>query len=128
MAVMQVDVVSAERALFSGEASEVYARTPDGEIGILPGHQPVLLALEVAPLRVKTEGGDELVLAVHSGFLEFRDNHLTVLADVAERAEDIDVGRAEGARSRAEERLAGEDDAAARAALARANVRVSVAR
>ena len=128
MATMQVDVVSAERALFSGEASEVYARTSDGEIGILPGHQPALLALEVAPLRVKAEGGDEILVAVHGGFLEFRDNHLTVLADIAERAEDIDVGRAEDARRRAESRLAGEEDDAARAALARASVRITVAR
>ena len=128
MAVMQVDVVSAERGLFSGEASEVYARTSEGEIGILPGHQPALLALETAPLRIKTEGGEEIVLAVHSGFLEFRDNHLTVLADVAERAEDIDVRRAEEARRRAEARLADEEDADTRAALSRAAVRITVAR
>jgi len=128
MATMQVDIVSAERSLFSGEATEVYARTPDGEIGILPGHQPCLLALEVAPLRVKTVDGEEIVLAVHSGFLEFRDNHMSVLADVAERAEDIDVARAEAARRRAEARLSEQADAEVLAAYKRATVRIGVAR
>lgn len=126
MASMQVDVVSAERALFSGEASGVYARTPDGEIGILPGHQPALLALEVAPLRVQTAGGEEIVLAVHGGFMEFRDDHLSVLADTAERAEDVDVARAERALQRAEGK--DDDDAEARAARARAAVRIAAAR
>ena len=125
---MQVDIVSAERSLFSGEATEVYARSPEGEIGILPGHQPVLLALEVAPLRVKTTDGEEIVLAVHSGFLEFRDNHLSVLADIAERAEDIDVARAEAALRRAEAQMEGEVAAEARAAASRAQVRIRAAR
>jgi F-type H+-transporting ATPase subunit epsilon len=101
MATMEVDVVSAERLLYSGEASEVYARTPDGEIGILPGHQPALLALTSTPVRVKDPEGDEVVVAVHHGFLEFRENHLTVLADIAELAVDIDVERAKAARNRA---------------------------
>ncbi len=82
MATMQVDVVAPDRSLFSGEASEVYARSQEGEIGILPGHQPALLALaEGAPVRVKTEGGQEESFAITGGFLEFRDNRLTVLAD-----------------------------------------------
>jgi F-type H+-transporting ATPase subunit epsilon len=86
MATMQVDVVSAEAQLYSGEANEVYARSTEGEIGILPGHQPVLLALGTAPVRVKTVEGREVRIDVHNGFLEFRDNHLTVLADAAEIA------------------------------------------
>jgi F-type H+-transporting ATPase subunit epsilon len=98
---MQVDVVSAERTLYSGEASEVYARTSEGEIGILPRHQPVLLALGSAPVRVKTPEGDQIVVAVHHGFLECRENRLTVLADIAELAVDIDVERAKAARARA---------------------------
>lgn len=80
MATMTVNVVSPEAELFSGEATEVYARSLDGEIGILPGHQPALLALADAPLRVKTaEGFQEF--NVRGGFLSFRDNVLTVLAD-----------------------------------------------
>jgi F-type H+-transporting ATPase subunit epsilon len=86
MATMQVDVVSAEAQLYSGEANEVYARSTEGEIGILPGHQPILLALGDAPVRVKTVEGREVRIEVHRGFLEFRDNHLTVLADSAEVA------------------------------------------
>jgi F-type H+-transporting ATPase subunit epsilon len=128
MAVMQVDVVTPERELFSGEATEVYARSLEGELGILPGHQPTLLALEVAPVRVKTSDGREVAVAVHGGFLEFRENHLTVLADGAELPEDIDPARAEAARRRAEEHLAREEDAGVRAALARADLRLSLSR
>ena len=84
MATMQVDVVSAEEQLFSGEASEVYARSMDGEIGILPGHQPVLLLLAPDhPVRVKTSGGGEERFDIAGGFLEFRDNHLIVLAEAS---------------------------------------------
>jgi F-type H+-transporting ATPase subunit epsilon len=82
MATMQVDVVAPDRSLFSGTATEVYARSQDGEIGILPGHQPVLLALaEGHPVRVRTDGGREETYALSGGFLEFRDNRLTILAD-----------------------------------------------
>lgn len=81
MATMQVDVVAPDRSLFSGEATEVFARSQDGEIGILPGHQPVLLALaDGHPVRVRT-GGSEESYHVTGGFLEFRDNRLTILAD-----------------------------------------------
>ena len=80
MATMRVNLVSPERELFSGEATEVYARSLDGEIGILPGHQPALLALADAPVRVKTAGGMQ-EFNVRGGFLSFRDNVLTVLAD-----------------------------------------------
>ena len=81
---MKVDVVSAEENLFSGEASEVYARSLDGEIGILPGHQPALLLLaEGAPVRVKDANGGEQSFDIAGGFLEFRENHLIVLAEVA---------------------------------------------
>lgn len=81
MATMQVDVVAPDRSLFSGEATEVYARSQEGEIGILPGHQPALLALAPgAPVRVRTGAGEES-FTLTGGFLEFRDNRLTVLAD-----------------------------------------------
>jgi F-type H+-transporting ATPase subunit epsilon len=84
MATMLVDVVSAEAQLYSGDAEAVYARSTEGEIGILPGHQPILIALGDAPVRVQTAEGREVRIEVHNGFLEFRDNHLTVLADSAE--------------------------------------------
>lgn len=125
-ATMQVDVVSAERRLYSGEATEVYARSPEGEIGILPGHQPILLALGESPVRIHTTEGDEIAAAIHHGFLEFRNNQLTVLADVAELVADIDVERARRTRQRAEQRLSeseeGEDEA--QAELERAMLRL----
>ena len=128
MATMEVEVVSPDRALFQGEASEVYARSVEGEIGILPGHQPALLLLDVAPLRVKTPDGTEHVFAVHSGFLEIREDHLRVLADIAEPIADIDAPRAGRSRQQAEERLRkDEDDAEARSALARAELRERLA-
>ena len=83
MATMQVDVVSAEEQLFSGEANEVYARSMDGEIGILPGHQPILIMLDKAPVRVKVNG-QEQSFELSGGFLEFRDNHLIVIAEGAD--------------------------------------------
>lgn len=120
---MQVDVVSAERRLYSGEATGVDARSPEGEIGILPGHQPVLLGLGESPVRVHTTEGDRITVAVHHGFLEFRENQLTVLADIAELVGDIDVERARQARRRAQERVsAGEDEA--QAELERAELRL----
>ncbi|MGI8575079.1 MAG: F0F1 ATP synthase subunit epsilon [Egibacteraceae bacterium] len=97
---MEVHLVSAERELFAGEAQAVYARSVDGEIGILPGHQPAVLALGGAPLKIVTAEGEELRFAVHRGFLQMAQNTVTVLADVAEASHDIDAGRA---RERAEQ-------------------------
>lgn len=84
-ATMQVDVVSAEEALYSGEATEVYARSTEGEIGILAGHQPVLLLLaENSSVRVKGGGAGDQEFQIAGGFLEFRNNHLIVLAEASE--------------------------------------------
>lgn len=81
MATMQVDIVAPDRQVFSGEADEVYARSQDGELGILPGHQPVLIALRAdSAVRVKAGGGEQ-AWTVSGGFLQFRDDRLTVLAD-----------------------------------------------
>ena len=126
-ATLHVEVVSPERRLFSGEATEVYARSLEGEIGILANHQPAVLALDIAPAKIRTADGEELVYAVHNGFLEMRDNRLTLLADAAERPEDIDRARAERAKRRAEEQLQSEREAAqVQAALARANLRLQI--
>ena len=86
---MQVDLVSAERRLFQGEASAVYARSVEGQIGILPHHEPILLELAPAPLVVEVDGNRE-VFGVHGGFLEYRGEHLTVLADGADRPGEVD--------------------------------------
>lgn len=128
MAEMQVHIVSATRELYRGEASAVYARSTEGEIGILPGHQPILLALEISPVTVEETSGETATWAVHRGFLEYRDEKLTVLADTAERPEDIDVERARSARDRAQQHLDDpEYEGNARADLRRAEVRLLLA-
>jgi F-type H+-transporting ATPase subunit epsilon len=128
MAEMQVHVVSATRELFGGEASAVYARSTEGEIGILPGHQPILLALEISPVRVEQSSGESVTWAVHQGFLEYRDEKLTVLADVAERPDEIDVERARAARDRAQQHLDDpEYEGNARAELRSAEIRLLLA-
>ena len=129
MGVLAVDVVSAEARLFQGEATELYARSIEGELGILPGHVPVLVGLAVGPVRITTPEGDKIVVAVHRGFLECRDDHVNVLADTAELSSEIDVARAEAARERALTRLDADDyPGDARADLARAETRLQVAR
>ena len=128
MAQMQVHVVSATRELYHGEASAVFARSSEGEIGILPGHQPVLLALEISAVRVADAQGEMTTWAVHRGFLEYRDEELTLLADVAERPEEIDVERARRAHQRAQEHLADpEYEGNAAAELRRAEIRLQLA-
>ncbi|MCL2780847.1 MAG: F0F1 ATP synthase subunit epsilon [Actinomycetia bacterium] len=95
MATMHVELVSVERPLWSGEAVAVYARTPDGEIGVLPRHAPLLAAL--APgwtVRIQPEGAAQLTFAVHGGFLSVREDGVSVLAEMAEAAADIDADRA----------------------------------
>jgi len=128
MAEMQVHVVSATRELYRGTAGAVYARSTEGEIGILPGHQPVLLALEISPVRVEQTDGEVVTWAVHAGFLEYRDGQLTVLADRAERPEEIDVERARSARERAQQHLEDLDyEGNAHAELRRAEIRLRLA-
>ncbi|MDP8960045.1 MAG: ATP synthase F1 subunit epsilon, partial [Actinomycetota bacterium] len=115
--------VSAEKRLFQGEANEVYARSLEGEIGILPGHQPALLTLDIAPVRINLADGGQETVAVHHGFLYFQDNELVVLADMAELESELDEQRAERDIERYEERLSKEEDAETRAALRRAKAR-----
>ena len=101
--VLTVAVVSAERALWSGTAKSLVAKTPEGDIGILPGHEPVLaLLVESAPLRIEEADGTRLVVAVHGGFFSVAGNEVNVIAEVAELAEDIDLERAKEALARAQ--------------------------
>ena len=101
---MHVEVVTAERELYSGEADELIAPGSEGELGILPRHAALLATLKAGELRIK-EGGVEEPLFVSGGFIEVSNNQVTVLADAAEHAEEIDQARAEEARRRAQERL-----------------------
>jgi F-type H+-transporting ATPase subunit epsilon len=124
MAVMQVELVSAERRLWSGEAEMVVARTTEGEIGILPGHAPVLGELASGLLRVIQPGGTEVVAAIHGGFLSVSATGVSVLADIAELADDIDLTRAQAAYDKAQHSFAADDDVETKAALDRAATRL----
>lgn len=125
---LHVEVVSPESILFEGEADQVVCRPTGGEIAFLPGHQPFVGALEVYPVRVLLPGSGEVVIAVHGGFVEVRDDKVTVLSDVAELPDQIDVVRARTALESATARVAADgDDAEAVAAVARAELRIKVA-
>jgi F-type H+-transporting ATPase subunit epsilon len=123
MADLNVSVVSAERALWSGEAKSIVAKTPEGEIGILAGHEPVLALLLGGPLRIEKTDGTKLLVAIHGGFFSVSDNSVQVLAEVAELGEDIDLDRAKAALARAQADTPEPDDAAIR----RAETRITVA-
>ena len=126
MATVHVELVSVERLLWSGEARMVIARTTEGELGVLPGHASLLGQLaDGGVVRVQQEGGDELVFAVHGGFLSVTDAGVSVLAELAERADEIDVARAQQALDRA--RSADDDDPAVAAARSRALSRLRAA-
>src|SRR5579859_2996587 len=101
---LHVEVVTAERELYNGEADMVSAPGSEGRLGILPRHAALLATLMPGELTIKL-GGAEEPLFVSGGFLEVSDNSVTVLADTAEHAEEIDQARAEAARRRAQEHL-----------------------
>ncbi len=120
MATMQVELVSLEKQLWSGEASAVFARTVEGEIGILPRHSPLLA--ELSPgwvVRIQIPDEPELKVAVHGGFLSVRGDGVSVLAEMAELAGEIDVARAREALRRAADSEDPEQVAARDRALAR---------
>jgi F-type H+-transporting ATPase subunit epsilon len=120
---MRVELVAVERRIWSGDANFVLARTTVGEIGVLPGHEPTLAQLEEAGIvRIDGTDGSSTTLAVHGGFLSITPESVTVLAEFAERAEEIDVARARAALDRAD---TSEPDGAA--AAARADVRLKAA-
>lgn len=103
MATFTVDLVSVERPMWSGEANAVYARTTVGEFGILPGHVPMLGQLDpqYGVVRVERDGEADLVIAAHGGFISVSDNGVSILAEMAELADEIDVERARAALDRA---------------------------
>ncbi|MBI2832229.1 MAG: F0F1 ATP synthase subunit epsilon [Chloroflexi bacterium] len=130
MATLKLDVVTAEGTVFSDEVELIVAPGAEGQLGILPHHTPLMTMLQPGELRFK-KGGEDTYLAVSGGFLEVRPDRVIVLADTAERAEEIDRERAEEAKKRAEERMAhplpGIDMARAEAALHRSIARLKVA-
>ena len=107
-ATMQVDIVSAESEIFSGEATMLIASAELGEVGIAPGHTPLITRIRPGEIRVQQpEGGEELDVYVSGGILEVQPYVVTVLADTALRAEDIDEAAAQKAKEEAEAALAG---------------------
>jgi F-type H+-transporting ATPase subunit epsilon len=100
-------VVSVERSLFEGDVDFMIANGGDGELGVLAHHAPLMTVLKPGPLTIRVTGGEEQLLFVGGGFLEVLPDRVTVLADVAEHADEISVERAEEARRRAQEKLAG---------------------
>ena len=129
----ELRVVSVERSLFEGEVEFIIANGADGELGVLARHAPLMTVLKPGPLRIQeTIGGPEQVLFVGGGFMEVLPERVTVLADVAEHADEISVERAEEARRRAQEKLAGTlttaEESEFQNALAVAEARLRLAR
>ncbi|TFV65004.1 UNVERIFIED_ORG: F0F1 ATP synthase subunit epsilon [Bacillus sp. AZ43] len=115
MATLQVELVAVERKIWSGEATMVIARTTEGELGVLPGHAPLLGELaEGGVVTIRTESGDDVVVAAHGGFLSVTEKGVSILAENAEISTEIDVERAREALRRAES--AGDDPDALEAA------------
>ncbi len=121
---IHVDIVSPEGQMFAGEATMVFAPGVEGELGIAPRHAPLLTTLTAGVVRVQTEGQDEQSFYVGGGALEIQPHKVSVLADTAARARDLDEAAAQAAKARAEEALRGRTDkidiAEAQAELARA--------
>ncbi|MEK7354612.1 MAG: F0F1 ATP synthase subunit epsilon [Chloroflexota bacterium] len=127
---IKLDIVTAERVVYSEDVDIVVVPGIDGELGILPHHTNLMTTLQAGELRAR-RAGEEVCMAISGGFLEVRPDRVIVLADSAERDTEIDLARAEEAKRRAQERLAhrvpGIDAARAEAALARSLARVKVA-
>lgn len=123
---MQVEVVSPEKVLFSGEATQVITRTAGGgEIAFLPGHAPFLGALVENHTRIYLADGTIQDVAVHGGFVQVASNKVSLLSDIAELGHEVDVDRAREAKERAEAHLAREHSAEMAAALQRAHARLN---
>lgn len=104
MSTFLLEIVTPERKVYEQEANMVIVKGAEGELGILPNHIPLVTPLRIAPVIVKS-GGEEQVIAVNGGFMEVRKDKVVILAESAERPEDIDVDRATQAKERAERLL-----------------------
>ena len=131
-ATIRLDIVSAERELFSGECEMVVAPGAMGELGIMPRHAPLVTTLKPGEVRAKMPGGDEQSFYVSGGMLEIQPHVVTVLSDIGQRAEDLDEAAALAAQEQAErllaDRAAGIDEARARAELAQAAAQLQAIR
>ena len=130
MATFKLEIVTAERMVYSDDVSTLIAWGVEGQLGILPHHAPLMTILQPGDLVIKKDDQED-TLTLSGGFLEVRPDKVVVLADACERAEEIDVARAEEAKKRAQEALKTArttvDAAAAEAALRRSLVRIKAA-
>ena len=125
---LRIELVSPEKIVYEGDAELVIARTSDGEIGFQPGHVPFVGNLVSSVVLVALSDGGVQLIAVHSGFVEVSDNHVALLCDVAELAEDIDIERAKASLESAKSDLANDpSNSEAVAAANRAEVRLEAA-
>jgi F-type H+-transporting ATPase subunit epsilon len=132
MATLHLEIVTADRTIFSGEVDQVTVPGGAGVMGILANHAPVLSTLKPGELRIR-RGADIDEYAIGGGFIDIHDNKVIILADSAERADDIDAERADVARKRAEELLRNppsskEDLFKLETSLRRSQVRLNIAR
>jgi len=125
MAALQVELVAADRLVWSGEASMVVARTTEGDVGVLPGHAPLLSLLVEGVVDVTTIEGETWVAAVDAGFISVAGDRVSVLAERAEMSHEIDLEKARHDLDRL--RAAGENDDAAEAAVRHAEARIRAA-
>jgi F-type H+-transporting ATPase subunit epsilon len=130
MATLRLEIITAERQVFADDVNVVVAPGIEGELGILPHHAPLMTMLKPGELLIRKDS-EETYMSVSGGFLEIRPDKIIILADACERAEEIDIERAEEAKRRAEERLKTHppdvDMAQVQAALLRSLVRLKVA-
>src|SRR5919112_3683416 len=122
--VMQVELVAADRLVWSGEAKQVIARTTEGDVGILPNHAPMLSLMVDGVVDVTTADDETWIAAVDAGFLSVAGNRISILAEHAEMAHDIDLEKARHDLERAEEAGENSDDAAEAASRAWAQARI----
>ena len=128
---MELQIITAEREVFSGDVDTLVAPGVEGQLGILPNHAPLITVLQPGELMVRADG-EQSYLALSGGYMEVLGNRVIILADAAEDVDEIDEARAQEAMERAQQRVANRESEAelqqALASLRRAQVRVTVAR
>jgi F-type H+-transporting ATPase subunit epsilon len=128
-ATFSLDLVTPERSFFSGEVEMIILKTPEGEMGVLKGHTPMVVAVAVGPIKIKKDG-EWLEAILTEGFMEVKQEKTVILTDTAEWPNEIDVNRAKAAMQRAEERLqmqlSNTEHIRSQAAMARALARLKV--
>ncbi len=132
MAKLSLKIVTPSRTMFDGNADMVIMRTKSGDVGILHGHQPMVTVLDYGIMKIQNAGEEDKISTVFGGFAEINSEGMTILTDIAEWSDEIDMERAKAAKQRAEERLAhpdkNTDTVKAELALRRAITRLGVGR